>query len=440
MKTKITAKVKLHPTQEQFAALRATQLAYRDSLNLVSQYAFEHGKMSNKVKLQEGTYDEIRARFHLPSQMACSVPRQVGATYKTLWTKVKQNAVLRQVGKTKKRYKGLDKAPKYVSPTLTYQYGKDYSFKKEQQVSILTLEGRVMVPYSGYDKHVALVQKGAQIGAAKLWYDQPKKRFYLLVTLEVETADPPPTTHTHVVGVDVGLRYLAVTSTTQGACTFQSGKRVRAKASHYARLRKRLQKKGTRSATRRLVVISGRERRLKQDANHVVSRQIVDQHPNSIIGLENLTDIRERTRRHTGKKATKKQRRANATYSKWSWASLHAMIAYKSLLHESMAIKVDANYTSQACPVCGHTCKENRSNKGLLFVCQSCHYTLHADLVGARNIALRTLLIRQDWMNTGTLSVCPDVSSVEAKAARLQRYAELRWNLDTSPRDLSGGD
>ncbi len=71
MKTMMTAKLKLHTTPEQFAALRATQLAYRDSLNLVSQYAFAHGKMSNKVKLQDGTYDEIRARFHLPSQMAC---------------------------------------------------------------------------------------------------------------------------------------------------------------------------------------------------------------------------------------------------------------------------------------------------------------------------------------------------------------------------------
>src|ERR1051326_624967 len=108
MKTTLTAKLQLHTTNEQFAALRATQLAYRDSLNLVSRYAFGHGKMSNKVKLQEGTYDEIRACFHLPSQMACSVPRQVGATYKTLWKKVKQNAALRKAGKTKKRYKGLD--------------------------------------------------------------------------------------------------------------------------------------------------------------------------------------------------------------------------------------------------------------------------------------------------------------------------------------------
>lgn len=243
MKTTITAKLKLHTTPEQFAALRATQLAYRDSLNFVSHYAFAHGKMSNKVALQDGTYNEIRARFHLPSQMACSVPRQVGATYKTLWSKVKHNAALRQAGQTRKRYKGLDQAPKYVSPTLTYQYSKDYSFKKDHYLSVLTLSGRVIVPYTGYDDHTKLIQNGAEIGAAKLWYDKPKKRFYLLVSLEMETPDPTPQTHQQVAGVDVGLRYLAVTSTTKGTSTFHAGKRVRARANHSARLRKRLQKK-----------------------------------------------------------------------------------------------------------------------------------------------------------------------------------------------------
>ena len=109
------------------------------------------------------------------------------------------------------------------------------------------------------------------------------------------------------------------------------------------------------------------------------------------------------------------------------------MIAYKALLHGSMAVKVDAHYTSKACPMCGHTCDANRPNHGLLFVCQNCHYTLHADLVGARNITMRTLLIRQDWMSTGVLSVRPDASDAEAKAARLSRYAELRWSPDASP-------
>jgi putative transposase len=433
MKQMITAKLKLHTAASQFQALRTTQLAYRDALNYVSRYSFAYGKKSNQEWLQRETYTEVRAVYHLPAQMACNVPRQVGASYKALWTKVKQNAQARNKGITKKRYKGLDNPPKYVSPTLTYNYHRDYSLKEDSQVSILTLSGRVIVPYTGYRKHLALMQHGAHIGAAKLWYDKPRKQFYLLVTLEVEVADPTPETHQHVVGVDVGQRYLAVTAQLDNGASFYSGKQTRAKADHYARLRKRLQHKGTRSATRRLVVISGRERRLKATTNHEISRRMVDQYPHSLIGLEDLTHIRERTKRKHGKKATKKQRRANRHASKWAFAELHGYLAYKALLAGSMTVKVDAYHTSQACPRCGYTGEDNRPHKGLTFVCQSCHCTLHADLVGARNVALRTLLVRQDWMSTGVLSVRPDVSSDEAKAARRLRYAELRWSPDTSP-------
>jgi IS605 OrfB family transposase len=439
MKQVLTAKLKLHTCPAQFQALRKTQLAYRDALNATSRYAYEHGKMSSGRALQREMYAEIRLTYNLPAQMACNVPRQVAATYQALWTKVKQNAAARLAGKTKKCYKGLDQPPKYVSPTLTYNYQRDYSLKTEQRVSILTLEGRVIVPYTGYTKHIPLLQQGATIGAAKLWYDQPHKRFYLLVSLEVEVADPTPESHKAVVGVDVGQRYLAVTTTPKNETSFHSGKAVLAKADHYARLRKRLQRKGTRSATRRLVAISGRERRLKLHTNHTIAKHLVSQHPQSMIGVENLTNIRERTRRKRGKKASKKQRRANGHASKWAFAQLHSVIAYKARLSGSMVVKVDAHLTSQACPMCGYTSPANRPHHGLLFVCQNCHYTLHADLVGARNIALRTLLIRQDWMSTGILSVCPDVSDAEAKAARLSRYAELRWSLDTSPLSIDMG-
>jgi IS605 OrfB family transposase len=187
----------------------------------------------------------------------------------------------------------------------------------------------------------------------------------------------------------------------------------------------------------------------------------VDANPHSLIGLEDLTDIRERARRRkrrkkkNGKgteKVSVKQRKSNAAYSKWSFAELQSMIASKALLQGSMAIKVDAHYTSKACPMCGHTSEANRPGKGLLFICPNCHYTLHADLVGARNLAMRTLVVRQDWMTTGQLSVAPgsldppfggpggpDVSAHEAKAARLKRYAELRWMPEASPQARAGG-
>jgi len=449
----ITAKLKLLTIPEQQQALRQTQLAYRDALNYVSRYAFEHGKTSSNERLQQGTYREIRTLFGLPSQMACNVPRQVAATYKGLWTKLKQNLVHRKAGHTKKRYKGLDQPPTYVSPTVTYNYGYDYTFKAGQQVSVLTLHGRIVLPYQGYDRHVALIQHGATIGGAKLWYDKPHKQFYLLVSLELDIPDPTPEALPDVVGVDVGMRYLATTATMTNDNHFYPGKRVRARADHEARLQKRLQKKGTRSATRRKIALGGRERRLKLQTNHRIAKSIVKAHPHTLIGLEELTGIRERTKRRKRRRkkngkgtepVSPKARRANRHAAKWAFAELQEMIAYKAALsRSSLAIKVDADYTSQACPLCGYTDKRNRPGKGLLFICRNKQcvyrlqkgrpYTLHADLIGARNIAMRTLLIRQDWVRTGHLSVAPDMSDRETKAARLSRYAELRWSSDTSP-------
>ena len=446
----ITAKLKLITTPEQVQALRQTQLAYRDALNAVSRYAFEQGKTSNVTRLHKGMYADLRARYHLPSQLACSVERQVAATYKGLWTKLLKNREHRRQKITKKRFKGLDQPPHYSSPTVQYTYERDYTFQCDSRVSVGTLNGRISIPYQGYHQHVTLIQQGTTIGDAKLWYDQPKKRFYLLVSLSIEVPEPTSERLTEVVGVDVGIRYLAVTATSTGEASFHPGKLVRHKANHYARLRKRLQKKGTRGAKRRLKRIEQRERRFKLQANHIIAKQIIKQHPHTLIGLENLTDIRERTKRKKRKRkkngkgfepVSPKSRKANRVYSQWSFAELHSLISYKATLAGSLAVKVDADYTSKACPMCGHTADENRPRKGLRFGCQQCGYTLHADLIGARNVTLRTLLVRQDWIRTGCLSIIPDASDREAKAARLQRYAELRWSPEgtTSLRLLAGG-
>jgi transposase len=196
--------------------------------------------------------------------MACNVPRQVGATYKGLWTKVKKNTEARRLGYTKKRFKGLDKPPKYVSPTLTYNLGRDYSLSSGQAVSLLTLAGRIHLSYQGWSRHVAFLQAGATIGAAKLWFDRGKQRFYLLVSLTVATPDPTPTSQRQIVGIDVGQRYLATVAIPGNGAQFYRGRAIRHQADHYARLQKRLQRKGTRSATRRRIALGQRERRLAE--------------------------------------------------------------------------------------------------------------------------------------------------------------------------------
>jgi putative transposase len=243
----------------------------------------------------------------------------------------------------------------------------------------------------------------------------------------------------HVIGIDVGQRYLATIATATNGARFYSGKEVRQQADHYVRLQKRLQRKGTRSATRRKIALAQRERRLKLNTNHSISKQIVASHPHAFFGLEDLTHIRERTKRRKYRRkgnrlvpVSAKARRANRHASQWSFAEMQTCIAYKARLAGSACVRVDADYTSQTCPRCGFTSKANRQGAGLLFVCRNCNYSLHADLVGAKNILLRALVIRQDWVATGQLSDAPDVTDQEAKAARLSRYAELRWSLVTS--------
>ena len=222
MNTTLTAKLKLLTTPDQFRALRATQLAYRAALNQVSAYSFAHGKTSNRKRLQKATYADLRRQFGLPARMACNVPRQVGSTYQALWTKAIKNAEARRLGYTKRRGVSLDHAPHYVSPTLTYNLGRDYSLREGRQMSLLTLQGRIHVPYQGSNRHVALLQEGATFGAAKLWYDRGKQRFFLLVALTIQTPDPTPVPQHQIVGIDVGSRYLATVATLDNGAEFYS--------------------------------------------------------------------------------------------------------------------------------------------------------------------------------------------------------------------------
>ncbi|GAA5438082.1 RNA-guided endonuclease InsQ/TnpB family protein [Deinococcus aquaticus] len=432
MRVTISAKLKLRHSPEQKAMLDAVSLAYRDALNFASEKAFEMDKTSSAPKLHKETYAVLRERFGLGAQLACTVERQVAANYKTQWTKLKQNIQARERGFTKRRYKGLDAAPRFVSRTLEYQYQRDYSWKKDGRVSISTLAGRIVLEFDGYTKHLESIAQGCETGAAKLSYQKSKKQYFLIVALNLDLPDPRPTDHKNVVGVDVGQRYHFVATDKDGQSLFEKGAAVRQRKDQFARTRKSLQRKGTRSATRRLVAISSRERRFVADRNHLLSKMLLTRFPGSIFGLEDLTNIHDRTEGRRNPKASKKAKRAKRRRSQWSFAELQSSLAYKAPLHGSLAVRVEAHYTSQACYKCGHTSKGNRPGAGLEFVCEVCGHRGHADRVASVNIGLRTMLVRQDWMSTGALSVRPDVSDVEVKAARLSRYAELRWNPDTS--------
>ncbi|MCL4520092.1 MAG: transposase [Firmicutes bacterium] len=99
--------------------------------------------------------------------------------------------------------------------------------------------------------------------------------------------------------------------------------------------------------------------------------------PGFLIGREALTHIRERTTTKGAKNRRQQTKRA--------FAELETFVAYKAQLAGGLTITVDADYRSQGRPHCGDVSKRNRPNHGLTFVCKCCGFTLHADLVGARD-------------------------------------------------------
>ena len=178
------------------------------------------------------------------------------------------------------------------------------------------------------------------------------------------------------MGVDLGLVQPAVTSNNQFL-----GKRAWKDIEDRLFYRK-LQRKGTRSAKRRLKHLRGRQARFRRDCDHVLSKQVVAHaEPGATIVLENLKDIRKRTKI---RKRTTTSRRIHS----WSFAQVKRFIAYKAEGQGCTVAGVDPRHTSQTCSCCGHVARNNRRSRGR-FVCRNCGFELHADLNAARNIAAK---------------------------------------------------
>nr|WP_303714035.1 transposase [Methanoculleus marisnigri] len=200
-------------------------------------------------------------------------------------------------------------------------------------------------------------------------YDRRKRVFYLHISME--HPDVEPVQEVKVLGIDRGVVNVAVCSDN----SFFNSRRVKNVRAKYAHLRKELQSKGTRSATRKLRRMSRRERRFVTDTNHCIAKQIVNS-DFTIFALEDLSKIRVQKRR--GKSFNKK-------LNTWSFYELEQFLRYKAEALGKQVLLVDARYTSQKCSVCGHTYKGNR--EGSSFQCRKCGFQLHADLNAARNIA-----------------------------------------------------
>ncbi len=72
------------------------------------------------------------------------------------------------------------------------------------------------------------------------------------------------------------------------------------------------------------------------------------------------------------------------------WGILLRLLEYKLQWTGGMLYRVPPEYTAQICPVCGVVDAENRKMH-VVFHCQYCGYTDHADVDAAKNIHARGL-------------------------------------------------
>lgn len=369
MKLIRTARIKL--TNSYF--LKDTIIAYTQAFNYVTSLGFSQ-KDFNGISLHHKTYQYCRQTFGLPSQLTISSRMKAVETLKSI--------------------RALQKKGKKVSCPISKRSSirldhNSYSINlKTLQISILTLNGREKFSLK-IPNYCEPYFQDWKYGSAELKLDN-KNKLWLNITFTKEIEDPKSLPNGKIIGVDRGLKKLAVTSDNQ----FFGGGKVKQKKKQIQKLRSNLQVVGTKSAKRHLKRLSLKEKRFMTDINHVISKQIVSRlQTGDTIVLEKLTGIRTRANRF------RKQQKADI--NSWAFKQLESFISYKA---EAKGIKIefiDARYTSQKCGCCGYTARNNRKNQSL-FACKKCGYRLNADLNAARNICYKSELFDLNGLQNAT--------------------------------------
>lgn len=358
MQVTVTAKIQVAVPPEQRKLLDETMKTYRNACNYVANYVFQTHDLK-QFSLNKKLYRDLRERYGLKSQMTQSVFKTVIARYKTILENEHQWI-----------------QPDFAKPQYDLVWNRDYSLT-QNVFSVNTLSGRVKLPYYEAGMQKYFDHDIYSFGTAKLV--NKHGRYFLHIPVTSKAADLTNSDICNVVGIDRGINFVVATYDSKHKSGFVSGKAIKQKRAKYKQLRKELQQRQTPSARRRLKAIGGRENRWMQDVNHCVSKALVQNHPkHTLFVLEDLSGVRS---------AAERVRRKDRCVSvSWSFYDLEQKLKYKAVLNESMVINVDPKYTSQTCPVCGHTEKENRDKRIHLFCCRNCGYKSNDDRIGAMNL------------------------------------------------------
>ena len=349
-----TVVCKLAPTPEQRAEIEATLVAFAAACDFAAETAREIGS-TNKVRVQQAGYREIRVRFGLSANLA-----------------------IRAIARACAALKVPARMHSRFAPTSIDYDARIFSFRAwDWTFSLTLLDSRQRIKSRLGDRQRRLLTGQHPTSATLV----KRRDGALFLHVQIAETVPDPVDTTGVVGVDLGVVNLAATDDGE---TFSGGS-VDVVRRRYARRRRELQPQKTKSARKRLRAIRMRESSFRRNQNHVISKRLVQKANGTAaaIALEDLAGIGQRT---TARKANRSRLKG------WAFYQLRQFVEYKALSAGVPVLFVDPRNTSRQCSGCGHTERANRRSRDA-FVCQACSLSLPADLNAACNIRNRALVM-----------------------------------------------
>lgn len=199
MLSTLTYAVRVDASPDQAQALSDTCDAYLDCCNMVSKVAWEHKVLGQKA-LHQLVYRRLRDEYQVKAQMAQSSIIRVIGNYRTI--------------KAMHGSPWATSQPEYHSAGYDLVWNRDYSILKDGRLSVSTLGGRIKLPVDW--GHVPEAYRHGKFGTARLLNKNGK--WLLLIPSTVELPDPAHPQQ--VVGVDMGVRFLATTYDSEGRTIF----------------------------------------------------------------------------------------------------------------------------------------------------------------------------------------------------------------------------
>ena len=212
------------------------------------------------------------------------------------------------------------------------------------------------------------------------------------VSVQTEYEQEQPVHSGNDIGIDMGIVRFATLSDGR---YFEPINAFHSLKGRLAKLQRQLKRKtkGSNNWKKLVAKISKLHHRIaniRKNFLHQISNTISKNHATVYIEdlkVGNMSKSAKGTVENPGRNIRQKSGLNRAILDQ-AWYEFRRQLEYKLRWRGGQLIPVSPQYTSQCCPVCRHTAKENRTTQAL-FACVQCGYIENADMVGAMNVLQR---------------------------------------------------